>query len=233
MGNNRSAILVFSRLPHTEAKHKIISGNLQTDVLLWQHLYEHTLDVSNSTHLPVILSCEKDQSGNSFAEKISEAISSAFNTGFENIIVLGGDFPNLTKNLIINVHRELSRGAKIVAGPDTRGGIYILGLNKAAFNKETFSEFKWQTRNLFSDIKSYSSLFSHVLLKSHLTDINSKTDAQLSTNYFSGNKSWKQLVMKVLGILPSYCRSNFNAIKSYLDSTKLALRAPPTFTVSN
>ena len=230
MTHNSTAILVFSRVPYTEIKYKNLSGRPVDDLKVYQHLFQQTLEVVNNTDLPSFLITDKDQVGNSFGEKITHAISEVFSKGFENIIIVGSDCPNLGRRHLLSAHRKLAEGNQIIAGPDKRGGVFLLGINRKAFDGESFLHFSWQTGGLYRDVKNYAGTFSFDSLTT-LHDIHSKEDVLASTG-FSSSESWNRLVGQLFGKLSLLYISFSNLLRFLITIKALPLRAPPLYRFS-
>ena len=232
MVNSSTAILVFSRLPHSEARHKKLTGNEEIDTLLYKHLYSHTVSIAKSFFLPTLIYTDNEQVGCSFAEKITHAISDVFNKGFQKVIVLGSDCPELKRKHIAAAYGKLSGGSKIVAGPDKRGGVFLLGVDKSAFDRRKFLSFNWQTNSLLTELRDYASSFSFACIPSVLQDIHTCRDAQLSASVYFSIKSWAKLVASIFSKSHYYYHFKFRFFKSNLPINNLALRAPPLFMAS-
>jgi glycosyltransferase A (GT-A) superfamily protein (DUF2064 family) len=222
-----TALVIFSRLPKAEAALKTITGKADLDEKLWNNLYVHTRSIAEASFLPVFSFTENEQQGNSFAEKIIAASETIFNKGFDNIILIGADTPGLKASNILNAEKELAAGKMIVAGPDKRGGIFLLGLNKKAFCKKAFLQFGWQTRSLFSEIKKYAAGFSHTFFTSALQDINNCNDAFLSANAYLGNSSWHTLLYKYIKKKKPFLFNHFVQLHLSVLQYCKGLRAPP------
>ena len=222
-----TGILLFYRPPEIEAQHKVLSGNNVSDQLVWDHLLKQTLAITSRTSYPTILYNAERQTGNSFAEKISNAIAEAFDSGFDNLIVLGTDCPSLRTQQINKAADLLHAGKDVVIGPDKRGGVYLLGVNKRAFCKESFLKFHWQTQYLLADIKRSAQSFTYELLHSRLQDINSLKDAIITASCFYAKASWRNIVFNNLFVSNNFFQRVFPLIKSSLSSSSLSLRAPP------
>jgi uncharacterized protein len=226
---NNTAILIFSRTPEKEISFKTFAESPQNNFALCNNLYLQTIKTAAKTKLPIIFCGEKEQRGDNFAEKITNAICQGFSNGFTNLIIIGGDCPNLTKNEIGVAYKKLLEGNDIVAGKDHRGGIYLLGINKNAFKETAFLQFKWQTNKIFSEIAAYSSGFNFSKLKSVLFDINSKKDAVISLSLFKINISFKKLLSQVFTFFKNLQIQKFIFIKFPTFSFTQILRGPPSF----
>ena len=141
------AILVFANSSKEELNNKSMpSGARVFDVLT-----ELTLKTVKKTKLPYFHLSEKEQYGNSFGERFSNAIHSVFEKGYERIITIGNDTPYLKASHIMEASRQLANG-KNVLGPSTDGGFYLMGLHKSHFSIGEFQKLSWQTSTLLNEV---------------------------------------------------------------------------------
>lgn len=221
-----TAIVLFSRTPNAEAAAKPLTGDESTDILLFSRLYDHTYSIAKHSGLPVIIYDEQKQQGNSFGEKIETALEETFAAGYENIIVIGNDCIQLTEQCIRNTLRQLQAGKQLVAGPDKRGGLYLFGINKAAFSGKEIRAFSWQTPRLFREFKKYSDRYTSFFLCSK-SDINHSGDLLKSASYFSPNALWRSLLRRLIHrrrTIYQFPANLYHYIRCYAD---IPLRAPP------
>ncbi len=191
---HKTAILVFSRTPEVEALSKTLATGHDNNLAACNFLYKKTVDTAKATGLSVIVSNQDSQSGGSFAEKITDAIAKTFCKGFSRLIVIGADCPNLTKSHINKAHAALLAGQDVVAGRDCRGGVYLLAVDKAAFNEAEFRKFNWQTGKLYNDIVTYTAPYNFIRLAPVLGDMNFKRDTVKSFSLVACNQQWKNLL---------------------------------------
>lgn len=224
-----TAILIFSRTAEQEVLHKQLADNAQANASLCQALHEQTINTAAKTNLPILDYSKQQQSGNCFAQNITEAIAMGFSKGFEYLIVIGTDCPNLTKNHITTAYTALQQGNDIVAGQDRRGGIYLLGISKYIFGAESFLQFSWQTNKLFCEIKNYASPYNFYRLNAVLSDINSKCDVSKSMSLFKCNMAWKAVLLTFSHFVKiiQFQRSVF--INAFTFTSTQILRGPPSF----
>lgn len=225
---NNTALLVFSRLPKTEAGIKKLFDTKDKNEILWQDLYRHTASITRGLNLTIINFTEREQQGNTFAERLTEAASSVFSRGFENIIIIGSDCPGLQKSHIKNAHDALINGKDIIAGRDKRGGVYLLAFNKKVFSNEAFLNFSWQTKFLFSELKNYSSSFNFEILSPVLRDINTLSDARISASELPATHSLRIFIIKFLSPLHDFIIFVSHYVRSASLRSNTGLRAPPT-----
>lgn len=225
---SNTAILIFSRLPQEEILHKRISNKTEANLALWHHLYSKTFEAAKKTGLPILAYSEKDQQGKNFAEKITNALNDSLNKGYQNLIVLGTDCQEISKKHIEEVHTQLLGGKEIVAGQDKRGGIYLLGINKKAFNAQHFLAFNWQTNKLFEDIAAYASGFSFIKMNAVFKDINSIKDVSTFINIVEISTSFR-LLLNTLIQTANNDRILFSEfIRILLFAYHYILRGPPS-----
>ncbi len=67
------------------------------------------------------------QSGKGFGERLENALETLAGLGYSEVVVVGRDCPELSRDLIGEAFRLLDRH-RLVLGPDHRGGCYLIGL---------------------------------------------------------------------------------------------------------
>jgi uncharacterized protein len=96
------------------------------------------------------------QKGNNLSEKFINVFNDTFQKGYEKVIVLMPDCPNIKDVLIKKAFNEFNNN-DIVVGPTTDGGFYLIGLKKLHLslfvNKEystptVTEELKTEAKNL-------------------------------------------------------------------------------------
>lgn len=147
---NSTAILLFANSAKEELTHKYIYKGEQ----LFDTLTQTTLLKANNTALPVFHFNENDQVGFTFGERFTNAIVTVFEKGFDNIITIGNDTPQLQTQHLKNAAQQLALGNTVV-GPSIDGGIYLLGLRKIDFDVATFKSFPWQHNSLVGCISNW------------------------------------------------------------------------------
>lgn len=140
---HKTAILVFANSSQEEAKFKRINQSLE----LFDTLTAQTLQTVEKSQLPYFHFSENQQVGATFGERFTNAIQTVFNKGYENIITIGNDSPQLTVSHILAAEKQL-KAKKFVLGPSADGGFYLMGLEKSAFNVSAFQKLAWQTVTL-------------------------------------------------------------------------------------
>ena len=164
-----SAIILFARTAGAEGKEKNLlqrSGKNNENAL--RLLRNHAIAVIKASHIPYFIFSEEEQVGESFAAKITNAYQQVFDLGYQRVICISADVPSITSKDLINAERLLLQ-ENVVCGPTQCGGSYLLGINKAVFNKYVFLGLAWRTSNLFRDI---TNKFAHCAVTKELPELN-------------------------------------------------------------
>jgi rSAM/selenodomain-associated transferase 1 len=80
--------------------------------------------------------------------KMKDAFQNGFSLGFQRIICIGSDLPNLSKSLIHQAFEELNQ-IDSVFGPADDGGYYLIGLKQV--HHFIFENKKWSTGELLKE----------------------------------------------------------------------------------
>lgn len=142
-----------------------------------QQQIEEKLKVSG---LPVVKSTEATQRGKTFGRRLANAVSDCWAQGFDKLIIVGGDAPELSSTDIIRAQLALEAGRPTL-GKNFRGGSFLIGLLKKGFRQNQFAELPWQTNALACALKealglSASGNNADVLLLSGRADCNTQHD---------------------------------------------------------
>ncbi|MBW1297340.1 DUF2064 domain-containing protein [Aquimarina litoralis] len=144
------AVLIFALSQEEEMKRKPFLANksIQTD------LTSQTIAVVKKTGLDYFLYNENQQFGTSFGERFSNAIEEIYKKGYDAVITLGNDTPNLSKTHLLKAIEILENGQSAI-GPSFDGGFYLLGIHKESFDKTEFTKLSWNTSEVRKDLYSY------------------------------------------------------------------------------
>ncbi|MFS4466278.1 TIGR04282 family arsenosugar biosynthesis glycosyltransferase [Maribacter sp. 2210JD10-5] len=147
LAQNKTAILVFANSSKEELLHK----PMQKGNLLFDALTQDTLKKVQRAGVPYFHISEEEQRGYNFGERFVHAITNVFDQGYDNVITIGNDTPQLTTKHLLETQRQLEEG-KTVFGPSQDGGFYLMGLHRSNFDAEIFKRLPWQRFNLFGRI---------------------------------------------------------------------------------
>ena len=92
------------------------------------------------------------QTGESFDERLNNTLSSASNLGYEHIVVVGADTPEMSACEIISAFAALSYNeSTVVLGESTDGGVYLIGAASGSI-AQLLANIRWQSADVFADI---------------------------------------------------------------------------------
>jgi uncharacterized protein DUF2064 len=152
----RRALLIFADSAHSDCKHRgwpnAFRILLETQSLTFDespgfdvHLFRgrgvwRLVPSSVQVHF---------QEGASFGQKLETAIESLARLGYQEIVVVGRDCPELEQSDIFEAFALLGRH-RLVLGPDHRGGCYLIGIH--ANDRRKLSGIRWQRNTDFRQI---------------------------------------------------------------------------------
>ncbi len=145
--NKKIALLTFALSSQEEIKSKPFLAQKK----LAKSLNGHIKKLSKSSGLPVFNYDETKQVGNSFGARFSNAIQSIMNRGYDAVITIGNDSPELNLNHIRKAEKTVKNGSTVL-GPSHDGGFYLLGITKENFDYNTFLNYSWNTTYLFDEV---------------------------------------------------------------------------------
>ena len=87
------------------------------------------------------------QRGESFGERLGNAVSDLLAVGFGSVCLINSDSPTVPASNFIEASNELAKsGERVVLGPSDDGGYYLIGLKK--LHQRLFEEIDWSTERV-------------------------------------------------------------------------------------
>ena len=201
----KTAILIFANSSEEELKHKpMLHGKKLFDTLT-----NITLLTVKKTKLPYFHLTEKEQEGTTFGARFSNAIQEIITKGFENVIAIGNDSPNLTAAIILKAEKELKQN-KLVLGPSIDGGFYLIGLKKEHFHLELYKNLPWQTANIGKSVVLAATQHQEyqVSFLPLLVDLDSQEDLKKVLNFnFLLPKALVKIMLQILKFFQLHTRA--------------------------
>lgn len=107
-------------------------------------------------------------------KRMEYAFQQNFKYGYEKVIVIGSDCPEITKETLIEAFERLDQN-DVVFGPAQDGGYYLLGMRKMI--PELFSNKKWSSDSVIADsIKDCENLNLSYSLLPTFSDVDLEED---------------------------------------------------------
>ncbi|MDO7170822.1 TIGR04282 family arsenosugar biosynthesis glycosyltransferase [Mariniflexile sp. AS56] len=131
--------------------------------------------------------CKKAvQEGVDLGERMKNAFKKGFDAGYERIVLIGSDLPDINSNHIETGLQALNSN-NVVFGPALDGGYYLVGFSK--FHECVFQNKPWSQPHLLevslTELKQNNVSFT---LLDTLNDIDTFDDLKASHFYTSNNK---------------------------------------------
>jgi len=229
MKSNQTAILIFSRSASQEAVTKTFSSKTgrKGNQRIAELLIQKSINTANQTGLPVFTSFCKNQKGETFGERLGNAIENVFKKGFQKLIAIGNDCPSLTSEHLLNAHFLLEKNS-IVFGSSNDGGIYLLGIQKKSYCRKSFLELAWETNCLAKNLENFlhQKGLSFVQLSS-LNDIDFEIDFYKYLYSKFCTSSFRKKINNILTGHPSIFIFQKEVFPFQFYSNQTRLRAPP------
>lgn len=198
--NRQTAVLIFAKSSQEEKKFKSFAkGDAFID-----ELNENILQTVKKSKLPYFLFTEKEQTGKTFGERFSNAIQAVFDKGFDSVITVGNDTPELTKKHILQAANEISK-SKCVVGPSIDGGFYLMGLSRKQFDEISFLELPWQTKSLEKSIS-----FQIAATQTEVRKLDTLLDVDCASDLKALYQLSQLISAKLLSILSSLLNANLS-----------------------
>ena len=144
-----TAIFIFSRNAAAEASSKHLAPRgMGENLALIRKMNSETERIARATGLPVFRIDGELRSGESFGDKLYSAFLRVFQAGYLNVIGIGNDCPALSSRRLLIAARHLEKNA-FVLGPAKDGGVYLIGAQKEAITRVSFTGLPWKTSRLF------------------------------------------------------------------------------------
>ncbi len=164
--NNKSALGIMFRIPEYGKVKKRLAAQIGLDMALKTYaamLYETIDNISKLTDIDIygfyegLASTQNDifkkfqpmpQKGKDLGEKMLNAVQWLFEKGYNKIVLIGADSPDLPIYYIRDAFSKLNHH-ELVIGPAGDGGYYLIGMNKPLNN--IFKDIQWGSSNVMKD----------------------------------------------------------------------------------
>jgi uncharacterized protein len=90
----------------------------------------------------------REQPAGDLGDRMCGAFRSAFEQGYQSVMIVGTDCPGLTTDFMAQGFASL-RNQVVTIGPAIDGGYYLIGLQRLV--PELFQEINWSTATVFSE----------------------------------------------------------------------------------
>jgi rSAM/selenodomain-associated transferase 2/rSAM/selenodomain-associated transferase 1 len=134
--------------------------------------------------------------------RMNRAFEEGFGSGYESMVIIGSDIPDITSNIIHKAFDELKEH-DLVLGPAGDGGYYLIAMQKTVFIQATprlFNGIRWGTEGVLSQtLDAVKELSLSYFLLDTLEDVDRPAD--LAVWYRASRPSLEPLGAKRLSII--------------------------------
>ena len=163
---NKDLVIVFLRAPELGKVKTRLAATIGDEEALrvYNRLLEHTMDVVANTStskqawyagaVPLVDRCAKlgfevhEQHGEDLGERMQHAFHTAFGNGFEKVVIIGTDLPDISTTLLTDAFTRLGTHDAVL-GPARDGGYYLLGLR--SMEASLFRNKIWSSASVAAD----------------------------------------------------------------------------------
>lgn len=138
------------------------------------------------------------QRGKNLGERMKNAFLAGFADGYERVLIIGSDAPDLTGEIITEGINSLKH-REAVLGPAHDGGYYLIGLRPDTFLPAVFEDIPWSTEEVFAaTMKIFRQAKRDVAVLPPWRDMDTLPDLQdlrerHKTNYFADSRTIRYL----------------------------------------
>ncbi len=232
MRENQTAILIFTRLLKDEVREKMLhDSHIAKTIQLFENLNRKIKTTVSQTNFPAFVISGDQQKGENFQQRYKNSIQSVFDKGFERVICVGNDSPEITPEIFELIEQNLTK-KELVFGKTQRGGIYTLGLTRKGFEALDFEHLPWQTNHLAAAFEKLSSTFCQkggYQLPQILAELNTAIDLSNFITFIKMDKVSLLLMENLFGLTRSKQFILTETLEEYSEysNTAFSLRGPP------
>ncbi|MGF7214494.1 glycosyltransferase A (GT-A) superfamily protein (DUF2064 family) [Spirosoma lacussanchae] len=167
-----STVVLLIALPDSHEAGRKSVASLST----WRAMRRLVEQKALAAGLPLLSSDQLIDHQGSFGTQLSSAVSAAFALGYDRVICVGNDCPDLSPADLRRAANALAAG-QLPAGPDRRGGLYLVGFDQTRFKADAVAQLPWQTSQLADALRQFVSSQDTALLELPVrTDLNNSAD---------------------------------------------------------
>ncbi len=168
--DKRRCVLVFVKAPETGQVKTRLAQKMEPQLVaaLYRYFVEDILSTLAGCDEPIRIFFHPPEAGKSIGDwlgrfgacraqapgdlgiKMGRAFTDAFQEGYERVLLIGTDFPDLPPDIIREGFAMLAE-LDAVIGPTFDGGYYLIGLKPDTYTEELFADIAWSTRSVLAE----------------------------------------------------------------------------------
>ncbi len=214
--NKEKAIIIFTKFPEYGKVKTRLAATIGNDKAIKfykicaENLFDTAAELENSVRVFLFYNSKKNeqkirkwinrdfiyfpQTGNDLGEKMLNAFTKVSEEGYEKIVIVGTDIPDISAALLRNAFDELDT-SDVVVGPSQDGGYYLLGMKDVY--RRLFDKIEWSTSEVFDKtIKKIKKMNLKYSVLPVLQDIDTEMELLKWLNSGDGNGEFKEKLRK-------------------------------------
>jgi rSAM/selenodomain-associated transferase 2/rSAM/selenodomain-associated transferase 1 len=168
--NKKGCVVLFARYPERGKIKSRLATVYDPDFIegLYQNFIDDLIDMLQGGDLPFFIAFhppDKEeemkrlfgkenvylpQEGSDLGERMKNVFLRCFSKGFESIVIIGSDIPDLPEEIPEEALNSLERH-DVSIGPAGDGGYYLIGFRKETFTPDVFEGIAWGTDTVFKE----------------------------------------------------------------------------------
>ncbi|MBK0383837.1 DUF2064 domain-containing protein [Pedobacter sp. SD-b] len=186
---SKTCVLYFTR---GKSGVKSFSSSKKKSAAVQRLLFFKTLSEIRKTKLDFQISNGKIF-GEDVLNRLNGAVAQIFASGFEQIIVVGDDTPELSIQQILQADQALKNG-NICIGPAKDGGTYLMAFSRSDFQKGILQNLTWHNANFRDELlENIASAHLDYELLAPLEDLDTASDLSIFLSRSSINSFFRIL----------------------------------------
>jgi hypothetical protein len=173
--DQNTAILLFAEKAGSASNKQLIEKNHQNR-LLHEKMLQRTLLTVEKSGIPYYWINEEKQRGRTFGTRLTNAMRDVFEQGFDHLIVVGSDTPQLSTSHLHKAAIKL-KDYPLLLGPSIDGGVYLLAIRRSHFHFFEKLEVQWQCGEDYKAIlRQWQAMGNALAFLNVLADIDTAED---------------------------------------------------------
>jgi len=168
--NKKRCVVLFARYPERGKIKSRLATVYDPDFIagLYQNFVDDLIDMLRGSDLPFLIAFhppEKEeemkrlfggeiayipQEGSDLGERMKNAFIRCFSKGFDSVVIIGSDIPDLPQEIPEAALRALENH-DVSIGPAGDGGYYLVGFRKETFTPSVFEGITWGTDTVLEE----------------------------------------------------------------------------------
>jgi hypothetical protein len=226
ISTDRIALFLFSAGPQQEARSKRFAPRANRAIA--RKLIGNSLRLGQASGVDFFHISAAKQQGATFGERLTHAYQQLFDLGYERVISIGNDCPELSQELLQRAIWLMQQDDAVI-GPALDGGAYLIGLSRKEFDADAFQQLPWQRDQLGEALQLLLKDWgTSPTLLAPLRDVDGAEDLRILLSEQAGLLLLQQIAALLVSRAPSTGQQASPLFHPSLFTPQLSRRGPPS-----